>query len=179
MADEKDFWDRGYIQVYTGDGKGKTTAAFGLAMRAAAANLRVFVAQFVKGMRYSEIEAFERFSDLITVKQYGLGCFIRNKPTEEDVRAGKDGLEDARKALISGEYRVVILDEANIAVFFNLFSADDLLSLMDQKPEGVELVITGRRADPKILDRADLVTEMREVRHYYQRGVIARKGIES
>lgn len=179
MTDEKMTWETGYIEVYTGDGKGKTTAAFGLAMRAAGAGLKVFIAQFVKGMRYSEIEALDRFSDLITVKQYGLGCFIRKEPTDEDIKAGKCGLAEALKEMASGKYKVVILDEVNIAVFFRLFSADDLLTFMDQKPLGVELVITGRRADQKIIEKADLVTEMREVKHYYQQGVIARKGIES
>lgn len=172
-------WNTGYVQVYTGNGKGKTTAAFGLALRAAGAGLRVFIAQFVKGMKYSEIEAFERFADLITVKQYGRGCFIRNVPKEEDTRAASFGLEEVQRVLCSGGYRVIILDEANIATHFELFSVEDLLALIDLKPPDVELVITGRNVDPRVLERADLVTEMREVKHYFTRGVEARKGIES
>jgi cob(I)alamin adenosyltransferase len=179
MIMKKEFWNMGYIQVYTGNGKGKTTAAFGLAMRAAGAGLRVFIAQFVKGMRYSEIEAFERFADLITVKQYGRGCFIRNAPKEEDIRAASVGLVEVQLALCSGGYKVIILDEANIATHFKLFSVENLLALIDLKPQDVELVITGRNVDPRVLERADLVTEMREVKHYYTRGVQARRGIES
>ena len=179
MTQEKTPWRNGYVQVYTGDGKGKTTAAFGLALRAAGAGLPVFIGQFVKGMKYSEIKAFERFSDLITVKQYGRGCFIYNEPKKEDIRVAEDGLEEIRKILISGTYKVVILDEASIATYFKLFSVDDLLQLIDSKPDDVELVITGRNADPRIVERADLVTEMREVKHYYTEGVEAREGIES
>jgi cob(I)alamin adenosyltransferase len=179
MISNNEPWNMGYVQVYTGNGKGKTTAAFGLAMRAAGAGLKVFIAQFVKGMTYSEIEAFERFSDLITVRQYGRGSFIRNTPKEGDIRAAWVGLEEVREVLVSGGYKLVILDEANIATHFRLFSIDDLLALIDSKPADVELVITGRYVDSRVLDRADLVTEMREVKHYYTRGVEARKGIEN
>jgi cob(I)alamin adenosyltransferase len=171
-------WQKGYVQVYTGDGKGKTTAAFGLAMRAAGAGLPVFIGQFVKGMKYSEINAFQRFSGLITVKQYGRRCFIDSEPERKDIQKAKDGLEDVHQALDSGKFKVVILDEANIAVYFKLFSADDLLELIDSKPDDVELVITGRYADPKVMQRADLITDMREIKHYYAQGVTARNGIE-
>lgn len=172
-------WPNGYVHVYTGDGKGKSTAAFGLAMRAAGAELPVYVAQFVKGMRYSEINAFERFDDLIEIHQFGRGCFILRKPTPEDAEAAQNGLCEVRKILAEGRHRLVILDEANIATFYNLFSVEDLLDVIDRKPQHVELVVTGRRADPRILERADLVTEMREVKHYYNQGVQARKGIEN
>ncbi len=183
MADEpkkeRKSWRKGYVQVYTGNGKGKTTAAFGLALRAAGAGLRVFIAQFAKGMDYSELHAFRRFDDLITVKQYGRGCFIHGAPAEEDIRAAQNALSEIRDVLNSGRYKVVILDEANIATFFELISVDDLAALIDAKPEEMELVITGRNADPVIIDRADLVTEMCEVKHYYTEGVQARDGIES
>jgi len=169
----------GYVHVYTGDGKGKTTAAFGLALRAAGAGLKVYIAQFVKGMEYSELTSIERFSDVITLKQYGRSCFIRNEPSEDDIRMAREALQEVREIVVSGDYELVILDEANIAVFYNLFSVDELLALIDVKPEGVELVITGRRADPKLIERADLVTEMKEIKHYYAKGVEARKGIES
>jgi cob(I)alamin adenosyltransferase len=169
---------KGYVQVYTGDGKGKTTAALGLAMRAAGAGLKVYVAQFVKGMKYSELDTLAKLSEHITVKQYGLNCFIRNEPKEEDIQAAQEGLKEVREIMQSGDYQVIILDEANIATFYNLFSAEDLLDFILEKPEGVELVITGRRADPRIIEAADLVTEMKEIKHYYQKGIQARDGIE-
>ena len=172
-------WRKGYVQVYTGNGKGKTTAALGLALRAAGAGLPVFVAQFVKGMEYSEIPAIKRFSDLITIKQYGRGCFIYNEPAQDDIEAEQKGLKDVREVLCSGTYKLVILDEANIATYFRLFSGNDLLELINAKPADVELVITGRNADPRVMEKADLVTEMREIKHYYNEGVEARTGVES
>ncbi len=170
---------RGYVQVYTGDGKGKTTAAVGLALRAAGAGLRVFIAQFVKSGRYSEIKALERFSDMIECRQYGRGCWLSGNPTEEDSKAARGALLEIREIIRSGRYQVVILDEANIATFFKLIDVEDLIDLIDLKPERVELVFTGRQADSRILRRADLVTEMREVKHYYRKDVKAREGIES
>ncbi|NLT35440.1 MAG: cob(I)yrinic acid a,c-diamide adenosyltransferase [Gaiellales bacterium] len=169
----------GYVQVYTGNGKGKTTAALGLAMRAAGAGLRVLFAQFIKGMDYSELAALARFSDLIEVRRYGRGCFIVGEPEEEDCRLAAAGLSDAAEALASGVYDLVVLDEANVAVFFGLFSAQDLLRVVEMRPPRVELVITGRYAPVELIDRADLVTEMVEVKHYYSKGVEARRGIES
>jgi cob(I)alamin adenosyltransferase len=167
------------VHVYTGDGKGKTTAAIGLAVRAVGAGLRVFVGQFIKSGRYSEIEALERFGDRIVCRQYGSGCWLRGDPSEEDIRLAREGLKDIRDVITSDRYQVVILDEANVATWFKLIDADDLLDLVDLKPENLELVFTGRRADPRLIERADLVTDMREVKHYYQEGVPARRGIES
>lgn len=169
---------KGYVQVYTGDGKGKTTAALGLALRAAGAGLKVYIAQFVKGMEYSELKALRNLSGAIVVKQYGRSCFIRQAPEEEDRRAAQEGLKDVWDVMCSGQYHLIILDEANIATHFNLFSVEDLLDLIHGKPEDVELVITGRRADPRVIAEADLVTEMKEIKHYYQKGVQAREGIE-
>ena len=169
---------KGYVQVYTGDGKGKTTAALGLALRAAGAGLRVFIAQFVKGTQSSELTALQWFSDAITIKQFGLGCFIHEKPSQADVSAARTGLIEVREVIASGEYQVVILDEANVATHLGLFSADELLSVVRAKPYDVELIITGRNADPRLIESADLVTEMVEVKHYYQRGIAARIGIE-
>ena len=169
---------KGYVQVYTGDGKGKTTAAFGLALRAAGAGLKVYIAQFVKGMKYSELDAMEKLSDSITIKQYGRDCFIFREPEKEDIQAAREGLQEVKVIMCSGEYQVIILDEANIATYYNLFSVDELLDFIKVKPEGVELIITGRKADPRIMERADLVTEMKEIKHYYQKGVEARSGIE-
>ena len=171
-------WKQGYLHVYTGDGKGKTTAAFGLALRAAGAGLRVFVVQFVKGMWYAELAALEKLADSITVLQAGRDCFIHRDPAEEDIRAAREGLEAARRAMQSGDYRLVILDEANIATYYNLFAVDELLELIESRPPDVEVVVTGRKADPRLLQAADLVTDMREVKHYYTRGIVARRGIE-
>jgi cob(I)alamin adenosyltransferase len=170
---------KGYVHVYTGNGKGKTTAAIGLAIRAAGAGMRVYIAQFVKGMHYSELDSLLRYADCITLKQYGRDCFIEQEPSEEDTQAARKGFEEVKGVLISGDYQVVILDEANIATHYSLFSADELIELIRSKPESVELVITGRGADPKVIAVADLVTEMKEIKHYYNRGIEARPGIET
>jgi cob(I)alamin adenosyltransferase len=169
---------KGYVQVYTGNGKGKTTAALGLCLRAAGAGLKIFVAQFMKMGDYSEIKALKRFSDLITVEQYGLGKFIKGKPSPEDIAASKKGFDAVRSALFSGKYDMVVIEEGNMAVDFGLIPLEGLLDLIENKPEHMEIVITGRNADPKLLDKADLITEMKEIRHYYQKGVNARVGIE-
>ncbi|MBU0992570.1 MAG: cob(I)yrinic acid a,c-diamide adenosyltransferase [Proteobacteria bacterium] len=169
---------KGYIQVYTGNGKGKTTAAIGLSVRAAGAGLKVFIGQFIKMGDYSEIKALERFSDLITVKQFGKGRFIKNKPSPEDIQSASDGLKEIEKRIKDGEFDVVILEEGNVAVSLGLFPEKDLLDLMDTKPPQVELVITGRGALPSVIEKADLVTEMLEIKHYYNKGVVARVGIE-
>ncbi|MBN2226785.1 MAG: cob(I)yrinic acid a,c-diamide adenosyltransferase [candidate division Zixibacteria bacterium] len=169
---------KGYIQVYTGDGKGKTTAAFGLALRAVGAGLKVFIAQFVKGMHYSELDALKRFENEITIRQYGRDCFIHKDPTEEDIACARAGLAEVAQAIASGEYQLVILDEANIATYYQLFSVEELLEIITGRPEHVEIVITGRKADPRVIEAADLVTEMMEIRHYYTKGVEARAGIE-
>lgn len=168
---------KGYVQVYTGNGKGKTTAAFGLALRAVGAGKKVYFAQFVKGKTYSEIEAVRKYLPDITVKQYGF-CFIVKSPKKEDIDAARKGLEELSHIIGSGKYDLVILDEANIAFFYHLFSPDELIKLINQKKEKTEIVITGRYAPPEIIEVADLVTEMQEVKHYYNEGVEARKGIE-
>lgn len=169
---------KGYIQVYTGDGKGKTTAALGLAIRAAGAGLKVFIGQFIKMGEYSEIKALKRFEDLITVEQFGRDRFIQGKPSVEDIKAAQKGLEKIIAILSSGEHNVVIMEEANVAVKIGLLSVQDILKIIAAKPQDVELVITGRGADPRIIEKADLVTEMKEIKHYFQQGVAARVGIE-
>jgi cob(I)alamin adenosyltransferase len=168
----------GYVHVYTGNGKGKTTAALGLAIRAAGAGWNVFFAQFAKGMATSEQAALARFGDRITVRQFGRPGFIRHGPADEDLDLAGRGLAECHAAVASGRYRLVVLDEANLGPVLRLFSVDQLLELVDIRPDGVELVITGRGADRRLLDRADLVTEMQEIKHYYRRGVLARTGIE-
>jgi len=170
---------KGYIQVYTGNGKGKTTAALGLALRAAGAGLKVYFAQFIKGMDYSELHSIKKLSENITLKQYGRECFIYNEPDEEDVKVARNGFEEVSKIVLEGKHEVVVLDEINIAIYYKLISVTEVLKLIDNKPENVELVLTGRNVDEKIIKRADLVTEMKEIKHYYQNGIHARKGIES
>ena len=169
---------RGYTQVYTGNGKGKTTAALGLAIRAAGAGLKVFIDQFIKMGDYSEIRALKRYSDLITVEQFGLGRFIKGKPAPEDIAAAQKGLERVQAVMASDEYKIIIMEEANVAAKLGLFALEDLLEIVINKAYDKELVITGRGASPRIIEKADLVTEMKEVKHYYQAGVRARVGIE-
>jgi len=169
---------KGYIQVYTGNGKGKTTAALGLAIRAAGAGLKVFIAQFIKMGEYSEIKALKRFKDLIKVEQFGSGRFIKGKPSASDIEAARKGVEKVKAVFTSGQHNVIIMEEANVAAGLGLLSVDDILKIMDEKPKDVELVITGRGADSRIIEKADLVTEMKEIKHYFQKGVKARIGIE-
>jgi cob(I)alamin adenosyltransferase len=169
---------KGYVQVYTGNGKGKTTAALGLAMRAAGAGLRVFIGQFVKGCEYSELNALKRMHENITLKQYGRGCFIAGDPCREDVTAAQNACDELKHLVSAGTYDVVILDEANIATFYRLIAPEELVGIIQCKPDNVELIITGRYADPAVMEAADLVTEMKEVKHYYVKGVQARVGIE-
>ena len=169
---------RGYTQVYTGNGKGKTTAAIGLAIRAAGAGLKVYIAQFIKMGDYSEIKALKRLSDSITVEQFGLGRFTKGKPTPEDIEAAQEGLKKVRSIMNSDEYNIIIMEEANVAVMLGLFAVQDLLKIIINKPDDKELVITGRGASPRIIESADLVTEMKDIKHYYQIGVRARLGIE-
>ncbi|HHY14411.1 MAG TPA: cob(I)yrinic acid a,c-diamide adenosyltransferase [Thermoanaerobacterales bacterium] len=168
----------GYVQVYTGNGKGKTTAAIGLAMRAVGAGLKVFIGQFVKGQYYSELDTLKRFEGEITIKQFGKECFIYEKPKQEDIDVAMEGFQEAKNVLNSGKYDVVILDEINIALFFKLIPLEDVLKLIDEKPDNVELILTGRYAPEEIIEKADLVTEMKEIKHYYTKEVEARVGIE-
>jgi len=170
---------KGYVQIYTGNGKGKTTAAIGLALRAAGAGMKVFIVQFLKEKGSSEFKPLSKLGDAITFHQYGKDHLIKGKVTEEDKALAQQGFEVAEKAIMSGKYDVIILDEAILTNYFNLLSVDDLLKLIHQKPDSVELVITGRKADPRLIEAADLVTEMKEIKHYYTRGVTDRKGIES
>jgi len=178
ISDRKVCVMKGYVQVYTGDGKGKTTAALGLAIRAAGAGFKVFVGQFIKMGEYSEIKALKRFADLITVEQFGVGGLIKGQPSPQDIQAAQKGLARIKSIMASGDYQVVIMEEANVAAKLELLSVQDLMDVIDAKPRDVELVITGRSADPAIIEKADLVTEMKEVKHYFHKGVAARVGIE-
>jgi cob(I)alamin adenosyltransferase len=170
-------WLKGYIQVYTGNGKGKTTAALGLSLRTAGSGKKVYIAQFIKGMHYSELGILSRIEN-ITVRQYGRGCFIYSEPTQEDREAALTGLTEIKEILRSGKYDVVVLDEANVALYYGLFGFDELKEALMNRAAHVEVVITGRYAPRELLDMADLITEMKEIKHYYASGVEARVGIE-
>lgn len=169
--------EKGYIQVYTGNGKGKTTAALGLSLRAVCAGKKVFFGQFLKGMNYSELDA-GKYLPGFDLQQFGTDSFIYEKPGQEDIDAAREGLKRADEVLSSGEYELVVLDEANLAVHYGLFTADELIGALDRRAAGVEVVITGRYAHSSLVERADLVTEMVEIKHYYTEGVMAREGIE-
>ena len=170
--------NKGYIHVYTGNGKGKTTASLGLALRAAGAGKKIYIAQFVKSMEYNEWKSLKYLDNFITIKLYGKGCFITKNPTLEDIQEAKIGVEKIKSIFKSNVYDVVILDEITIALFYNLLSLDEVLSLINEKPYNIELIITGRYAPKEILNKADLVTEMKEVKHYYTQGVLSREGID-
>jgi cob(I)alamin adenosyltransferase len=172
--------ERGLIQVYTGNGKGKTTAALGLAFRAAGRELMVCMIQFMKGGGpYGEHLAAPRLAPFLTIIQTGReGWVNRDNPDPEDTRLAHEALALAKQALTGGKYDLVILDEINGAIGFGLITVDEVLLLLEAKPSDVELVLTGRNAHERIMAAADLVTEMREVKHYYKAGVPARTGIE-
>jgi cob(I)alamin adenosyltransferase len=169
---------RGYVHVYTGEGKGKTTAAFGLALRAAGHGKHVYVGQFMKGRPCGEIAAL-RDNPLIVVEQYGdPGCIRRDDATTLHRTHAGEGLARATAALTSNANDLVVLDEIDVAILFGLLSEQECVALIEARPPQVELVITGRSASRAVIERADLVTEMREVKHYYRQGVQARAGIE-
>jgi cob(I)alamin adenosyltransferase len=165
------------IQVFTGDGKGKTTAALGLCLRAAGAGLRVYFGQFLKKGSYGEIVGFKNLPH-VTVEQFGTGSFIRERPTQKERDAAQKGLDRAKRALASGTFDMVILDEFNVALKLGLFSCADAIALLNTVPRDVELILTGRDANKTILKCADLVSEVRVVKHYFAKGKKARKGIE-
>ncbi len=171
---------KGYIQVYTGNGKGKTTAALGLALRAAGYKHKVYIGQFLKGQEYGELLSVKKLSPYITIEQFGRKGFIHvtKDPDEEDIKRAKRGLKKCLEAMLSRKYRIIILDEINVAVDLNLITEEEVHEFLDKRPEDVEIILTGRYAPPSFLKRADLVTEMKEKKHYYKKGVKAREGIE-
>ena len=168
---------KGLVHIYTGDGKGKTTAAFGLAIRAAGAGLRVSIHQFIKGCEYSENKIFRKI-DNISIEQCGRGCWIKGKPTVKDRQCAQKGFEKACDHIYSGKYDVVVLDEANIALKLGLIKASEMEEVIRNRPLSVEIVLTGRHCPKSVLKHADLVTEMRKIKHPFDRGIPARKGIE-
>ena len=167
------------VQVYTGDGKGKTTAAFGLAIRAAGRGLKVYVIQFIKGgFDYGELYIVNKIPN-ITLKAFGRGQFVTQlPPPKKDVQLAEEAFQLAKKIVEGGEYDIVILDEINVALSLRLISLEQVLDLIRNKPAHVELVLTGRYAPKEVIETADLVTEMKEIKHPFQKGVAPRKGIE-
>ena len=170
--------DRGYVQVYTGEGKGKTTAALGLAIRAAGAGLTVYIAQFMKAKTTSETLALSRFNECIELQQFGCEKFVDKKPSEQDILKALKGVESVREKIGSHRFDLVVLDEISTAIHCGVVDVSLVTEIIDKKPPQTELVLTGRHAPQEIVSRADLVTEMREVKHYFRKGVRARRGIE-
>lgn len=168
----------GKVHVYTGNGKGKTTAALGLALRACGAGLRVYLGQFIKSGEYSEITALSTKFPEVTVEQYGRKGFLKGKPEQEDIDAAIAGLKKAHEAMLSGRYDIIILDEACTSVSAGLFEGKKLACFCNARPDDIEVVFTGRNAPEELLEIADLVTEMKEIKHYFRDGLQARKGIE-
>ncbi len=180
-AGRKRVSDQGYVQCYTGNGKGKTTAALGLALRAAGAGMKSAIIQFMKGQHYSELDSLKLLSDHIIIEQYGSPrfCMPDDSNMEEHLDFARRGYSRSLAVIRDPRYRVIILDEIITAFSFDLVSLDDLLNLISIRPRECELVLTGRGANADIIAACDLVTEMKEIKHYYQKGVEARKGIES
>lgn len=171
--------EKGLTQVYTGNGKGKTTAAFGLALRAIGRGLQVYVVQFIKGgFDYGELYVLKQLPNF-KMAAFGRGKFITEMPpTEQDVKLAREAFDLAQKVVRSGEYDVVVLDEVNVALNLRLIGVDEVVHLIKNKPKHVELILTGRYAPPEVIGVADLVTEMKEIKHPYTRGISPRKGIE-
>lgn len=167
----------GFVHVYTGDGKGKTTAAIGLAVRAACSGKKVYIGQFIKGMKYNEVKVQDYMPNIV-IEQYGEDCFIEKDPTDEDIKRARIGLDKIDKILKGNEYDVVILDELTIALFYKLLSVNEIIEVLESRNKNIEVVITGRYAPDELIEYADLVTEMNEVKHYYYKGVLSRDGID-
>ena len=168
----------GKIHIYTGDGKGKTTAALGLTVRAVGAGMKVFIGQFVKGMHYAELDTISEFLPQIILRQNGRNCFIENEPSQKDIDAAVIGFKEITGIMTSRQYDLVILDEIFIAIHYKLIPVSELISLLKNKPSETEVILTGRKAPEELIKIADLVTEMKEIKHYYRNGIQARKGIE-
>jgi cob(I)alamin adenosyltransferase len=171
----------GFVQIYTGDGKGKSTAAIGQAVRAAGFGLKTYIAQFMKEYPYNELISLEYLSEWITIEQFGGDDFVYKKelPGEKELAKARIGLSTAKVKMLSGNFDLIILDESIVAIYFKLITTKELVEFIKVKPANVELILTGRYCSEELIDLADLVTEMKEVKHYYQKGITSRKGIES
>jgi len=173
--------EQGFVQIYTGNGKGKSTAAIGQAVRAAGFGLKTFIAQFMKEYPYNELVSLNYLSEWITIEQFCGDEYVYKKelPGEEELAKAKKGLLSAKEKMLSGEYDLIILDEAIVAIYFKLIEINELVEFIKVKPENVELILTGRYCPEELIEFADLVTEMKEVKHYYQKGITSRRVIES
>jgi cob(I)alamin adenosyltransferase len=170
--------EKGLVHVYTGNGKGKTTAAIGQGVRAIGAGLKVYMIQFMKGYPYSEVEAVKKIENFV-LKQFGRAEFVnKENPAEIDIRYAQQALNHAEAVIEGNKYDVVILDEINVAMDYKLIDKEKVVSLMKRKPERMELILTGRYAPDEILKNADVITEMTEIKHPYKNGVQCRKGID-
>jgi len=171
---------KGYIHIYTGDGKGKTTAALGLALRAAGVGLKINIVQFMKGQHYSELDSIKELKGRIYIEQYGDKefCRITDPPESRFIEQAKRAITRVKELMIRKECDILVADEIITSIIFKLVSEDSVLEFIRKKPDGMEFILTGRGASDKLINKADLVTEMREIKHYYQKGIIARKGIE-
>ncbi len=170
--------DKGFIQIYTGDGKGKTTASLGLALRAAGHGYKTFIGQFMKGQYYGELSSIKYIPE-IDIEQFGDEvCIRKEEVTDMHRRHGAIGIDRIREVIGSGKYKIIIMDEVCVSIWFGIVDIQAVLDIMNNKPYDVELVLTGRRAPEELIEIADLVTEMKEVKHYYTQGVLARDGIE-
>jgi cob(I)alamin adenosyltransferase len=172
--------EKGYTQLYTGNGKGKTTAALGLALRAYGAGLKTIIIQFMKGQHYSELKSISKIKSGIAVEQYGSPnfCMINSNTFEEHCVLAKNAMKRSYEVIADSEHDIVILDEIVTALHFKIVTMDEVTSLIKKKPEKKELILTGRGATPYLISLCDLVTEMTEIKHYYNNGIIARTGIE-
>lgn len=169
---------KGFIQIYTGDGKGKTTAALGQAIRAAGHGMKTYIGQFMKGQHYGELTTLQDHP-LITIEQYGdVDCIHKESVSQKHIDLASRGLELAEKAMLSCQYDIIVLDEINVSIWFGLITTQSVMALLKKRPENVEVILTGRRAPEELIKIADLVSEMKEVKHYYHRGIKARDGIE-
>lgn len=173
--------EKGYIQIYTGNGKGKTTAAIGQAVRAAGYGLKTYIIQFMKEFPYNELNSLKNLSGWITIEQACKDDFVYKKenPPQEEIDKAYNALNKAKEKMCSGDYDLIILDEVCVSIYFGLLKTEDVLNFLNSKPDNVELILTGRYAPQALIDKADLVTEMKEIKHYYQKGVLSRRGIES
>ncbi|MFO8057524.1 MAG: cob(I)yrinic acid a,c-diamide adenosyltransferase [bacterium] len=173
--------NRGCLQVYTGNGKGKTTAALGLCLRAAGHGYRSHIIQFMKGqIDYGELKAVNYLEGLIRITQGGRSCFVRREdPDPVDVDLARKALELAGKEIKERSADILVLDELSVALDFKLVELEDVMELIKSRPHSMELLITGRAAHPEVIEAADLVTEMKEIKHYYRQGIGCRTGIEN
>jgi cob(I)alamin adenosyltransferase len=171
---------KGLIQIYTGNGKGKTTAALGIALRAAGQGLNVLILQFMKRQEnIGEIKIIESAHLPIKIEQYGRRVFFKTRTCESmDIHMAHKGFEAFQKAMECGEYDLIVLDEINMAIHFGLLNLVEVIRAVERKPPNLHLILTGRKAKTELIEKADLVTEMREIKHYFSQGIVAQKGLE-